>query len=367
VYFSNANFAYAGDGRRVKSVITTNAGSTTTYFIGNYYEVTGSTITKYYYAGSQRIAMRENNVLSYIFGDHLGSTSLVTDSNGNLINQTKYKAWGEERYSSGTNPSEYTYTGQYSYTSDFGLMYYGARWFDPSLGRFTSPDTIIPDQYNSLDWDRYTYTRNNPLIYTDPTGHNPVWVLIGLLVAAAVLTDYGDNGQVDTLSPDAVTVSYSANDSTGTLQYENDKESPLIAGVDGVFTGDEAADFYTSTENANESETGETYPYAHAESPTIGVGGAIGLLWSQDVKEDLVQNFSGTFYNIAVSGPILGMTAYTSIDPITGEADYNTVGLTITIAKSFAPSIGGYYTNSTPKSKFDSCYPGRAGIKSTAC
>jgi hypothetical protein len=51
--FNNATFVYDGDGKRVKSIFN---GTTTTYFVGNHYEVTGSTITKYYYAGSQRIA-----------------------------------------------------------------------------------------------------------------------------------------------------------------------------------------------------------------------------------------------------------------------------------------------------------------------
>ncbi|NJN80358.1 MAG: hypothetical protein HC797_07750, partial [Anaerolineales bacterium] len=102
-------------------MLTTNAGSTTTYFVSNYYEVVNGLVTKYYYAGTQRIAMRKDGVLSYILGDHLGSTSIITDSSGNVISETKYKAWGETRYSSGSNPSNYTYTGQYSYTADFGL------------------------------------------------------------------------------------------------------------------------------------------------------------------------------------------------------------------------------------------------------
>jgi len=167
--FSNATFTYDGDGKRVKSVLTTNLGSTTTYFVGNHYEVTNGVITKYYYAGSQRIAMRENGVLTYILSDHLGSTSLITDSAGVLISETKYKAWGEVRYSSGTNPSEYTYTGQYSYTSDFGLMFYNARWYDPSLGRFAQADTIVPSGVQGLD--RYAYVNNSPVMYTDPSGH----------------------------------------------------------------------------------------------------------------------------------------------------------------------------------------------------
>lgn len=39
------------------------------------------------------------------------------------------------------------------------------------LNHFTQPDSIVPDQYNSLDWDRYAYARYNPLRYTDPSGH----------------------------------------------------------------------------------------------------------------------------------------------------------------------------------------------------
>src|SRR5690349_8860466 len=93
--FSNAAFTYDGDGARVKSVVQTNYGTTTTYFVGNYYEVTGTSITKYYYAGSQRIAMNKDGTLSFILSDHLGSTTLITDSAGNMISETKYKAWGE--------------------------------------------------------------------------------------------------------------------------------------------------------------------------------------------------------------------------------------------------------------------------------
>jgi len=68
-------------------------------------------------------------------------------------------------------PTKYTHTGQYSNMSEFGLMYYNARWYDPYLNRWAQPDTIIPDPGNPQDWDRYAYTRNNALKYTDPSGH----------------------------------------------------------------------------------------------------------------------------------------------------------------------------------------------------
>jgi len=79
---------------------------------------------------------------------------------------------GEVRYSSGTQQTSYGYTGQYSYTADFGLMYYNARWYDPALGRFAQADTIVPAGVQG--YDRYAYVNNNPMRYTDPSGHMAV-------------------------------------------------------------------------------------------------------------------------------------------------------------------------------------------------
>jgi hypothetical protein len=50
-------------------------------------------------------------------------------------------------------------------------MFYNARWLDVSLGRFTQADTIIPPNQGVQAWDRYAYTSNNPVLYTDPSGH----------------------------------------------------------------------------------------------------------------------------------------------------------------------------------------------------
>jgi RHS repeat-associated protein len=168
---------------------TFNNNTTTTYFVGTHYEVTNpganQTITKYYYAGAQRIAMRTNGTLNYLLGDHLGSTSLVTDSAGVKINEQRYKAWGETRYTFGNEKTKYQYTGQFSYTADFGLYFYNARWYDPSLGRFAQADTIIPQNQGAQAWDRYAYANNNPVIYNDPTGH---CIRCAIRIAAVILT-----------------------------------------------------------------------------------------------------------------------------------------------------------------------------------
>ena len=56
---------------------------------------------------------------------------------------------------------------------DTGLMYYGARYYDPSLGQFTTADTIIPQSGRmSVNHNRYAYVNRNPIMYTDPSGHS---------------------------------------------------------------------------------------------------------------------------------------------------------------------------------------------------
>jgi RHS repeat-associated protein len=169
--------------------------------------VTGATVTKYYSTGSQRIAMRKNGTLYYLLGDHLGSTSIVTDASGTVISQTRYKAWGEVRHQSGVTPTEYQFTSQYSYAADFGLLFYNARMYDPALKRFISADTIVPPGVQGLD--RYSYTNNNPVRYTDPSGHCSVWgdnwcyenPDVALSESAQQLIDFADSVE---MSPEEV-------------------------------------------------------------------------------------------------------------------------------------------------------------------
>lgn len=53
-----------------------------------------------------------------------------------------------------------------------GIYFFNARWYDGSLGRFLSPDTIVPTSTQGTQaWDRYAFVNNNPVRYTDPTGH----------------------------------------------------------------------------------------------------------------------------------------------------------------------------------------------------
>lgn len=188
--FSGATYVYDGDGESILRIAcaefsqgensrSKRDSDSYTYYVGGHYQLevdgTTQTETKYYTGPTGRFAMRTddgtNAALFWIFSDHLQSSSVILEEDGDTYSRTAYTAFGEERYTVGTSPTDYTYTGQRSYTDDFGLMYYIARWYDPVLAHFTSADTLIPQPGNSGDWNRYAYVLWNPINFNDPTGH----------------------------------------------------------------------------------------------------------------------------------------------------------------------------------------------------
>ena len=100
----------------------------------------------------------------------LGSTSLTADSSGGKYGELRYFPYGGTRYTYGTTPTSFRFTGQRE-DATIGLYFYDARYYDAALGRFISADTLVPQAGNPQDLNRYAYVRNNPLRYTDPSGH----------------------------------------------------------------------------------------------------------------------------------------------------------------------------------------------------
>jgi RHS repeat-associated protein len=113
-------------------------------------------------------------VFYYYHPDHLGSSQLMTDRDGDVVQQYGYSPFGRENYKNNIYafPVSSRYTGQ-TLDEDTGLYYYGARYYDPELARFIQADSTIPDPEFSQAYNRYAYVYNNPLKFTDPTGQNP--------------------------------------------------------------------------------------------------------------------------------------------------------------------------------------------------
>jgi RHS repeat-associated protein len=161
-------FMYDGEGHRVEQYVSGGSGNHTYYLPGNAEEVTPSgTLVKYYAAGG--LALGENTTtsasgISYLASDGLGSVSEALNQTGTATGSILYGPYGNVRYSSGTMPTAKGFTGQYADAST-GLDYYGARYYDPNLGQFSTADTVT-DGLN-----RYGYVKGNPETYADPSGH----------------------------------------------------------------------------------------------------------------------------------------------------------------------------------------------------
>jgi RHS repeat-associated protein len=108
----------------------------------------------------------------------------------------RYYPYGGTRPNVGTVPTDYQFTGQ-KLDSGTGLYYYGARYYDLVTGRFISPDLIVPGAGSPQDLNRYAYTLNNPVRYTDPSGHCAFLCpfIVAALTVAPVLAQFATHAE----------------------------------------------------------------------------------------------------------------------------------------------------------------------------
>jgi RHS repeat-associated protein len=172
---NTGSYSYDGEGRRVMQVM----GGVSTVYV---YDAMGQLAAEYSQAGP--VALCNTSYTCYFTGDHLGSTRVITDANGNVMTRHDYLPFGEEIFTTNrTTALKYTqdsitqkFTGKERDTfpdgTPTGLDFFGARYFSAAQGRFTSPDKPLIGQYEAdpQSWNLYTYVRNNPLRYRDPDG-----------------------------------------------------------------------------------------------------------------------------------------------------------------------------------------------------
>ncbi|MFA5125304.1 MAG: RHS repeat-associated core domain-containing protein [Patescibacteria group bacterium] len=187
------SFMYDGDGGRVKASRTANNEIRTTTYIGSLFEIQASAsgqqaMVKHIFAGSTRVCSVKSvdggaSTTDYYHGDHLGSSSIITDQDGQQVQYLEYAPYGTVAHNEGTDATAYKFTGKE--LDSTGLYFYSARYYDPEIGRFVSADTIVQAPYDPQSLNRYAYCRNNPIKYVDPSGHF-FWVaaIIGAIVGA---------------------------------------------------------------------------------------------------------------------------------------------------------------------------------------
>ena len=197
------NYLYGADGNRA---VKSSAAGETLYFNSMWswsYNTSvysdGARSTKHIYVNNQRVVTKmcsdtkptvsEMKEYQYFYhSDHLGSASLITDSNGQEYERIEYSPWGEtwidKAQAVWKTPCRFTGKEQ---DEETGLYYFGARYYDPKYSRWLSCDPALEEYipssvqqttelpglggvYNSTNLNLYHYAGNNPVKYVDPNG-----------------------------------------------------------------------------------------------------------------------------------------------------------------------------------------------------
>ena len=112
----------------------------------------------------------EGQSLLYMYNGHSDVTALMTSS-GTIAASYYYDAFGKLTETTGQANNPFRYAG-YQYDEENELYYLNSRHYAPDIARFMQEDTYLGDQADPLSLNLYTYCGNNPLIYTDPSGHS---------------------------------------------------------------------------------------------------------------------------------------------------------------------------------------------------
>ena len=178
VIFENGDsitYVYAADGRKLQTVRSIGGQVTTTDYCGNVI----------YENGVQKLLLTEEGYVTladkkyhYYLKDHQGNNRVVVSQTGAVEETNHYYPFGG-LFASTSSVQPYKYNGkELDTTKGLNLYDYGARMYDPTLGRFTTMDPMAEKYYSVSP---YAYCGNNPVKYIDPDGKD------------GVISIYGDN------------------------------------------------------------------------------------------------------------------------------------------------------------------------------
>jgi RHS repeat-associated protein len=167
-------FAYGPDGARVKKI---SSLGTTRYF-GAEAEEKGGVFTRYPHMD----VMLQGSAVSFLHRDHLATVKMVTNMSGAVTERTGYAAYGEPKP---TTSLPRGFIGERP-DPETGLLYLNARYYDPALGRFISPDDWDPTK-PGVGTNRYAYAGNDPVNKADPNGHN--WFTDAVSAVASAISN----------------------------------------------------------------------------------------------------------------------------------------------------------------------------------
>ena len=167
-------YKYNDQGIRTEKVVN---GVTHKYYLQDEQiiaEKIGNNLIKFYYDATGVCGFNYNGTDYYYQKNIQGDILKVFNGNGTLYAEYSYDAWGKCTIKSNVSNiaaiNPFRYRGYYL-DDETGLYYLNARYYDPEIGRFISPDSIDyldPESINGLNI--YVYCGNNPVMNVDPSG-----------------------------------------------------------------------------------------------------------------------------------------------------------------------------------------------------
>ena len=138
----------------------------------------------------QPLMVARNGRCFFLHADHLGSITAISDETGRIVCRYEYDPFGVPQTEPTGKPVQpFRFTGR-EWDSDLRLYYFRARYYDPALGRFLSPDPVEGNPLDPHSQNEYVYARNNPLTRTDPLGTQSAQVQ-GQQYVNSVLSEHG--------------------------------------------------------------------------------------------------------------------------------------------------------------------------------
>jgi RHS repeat-associated protein len=112
---------------------------------------------------------------TFFHNDAAGTALMATDVNGGIVWRETYRPYGDRLIKATTSSNNTVWFTGKSHDEQIGLSYFGARYYDPMLGRFMSIDPAPMSLDNLQSFNRYAYANNNPYRYADPDGQDGVF------------------------------------------------------------------------------------------------------------------------------------------------------------------------------------------------
>lgn len=129
-----------------------------------------SSVNNIYLNGVRIAAIGSDKSERHYYTDQVDSVKVVADGDGRVVTRMEYLPYGETWWQEGDEDNRPKYNSQ-EWDEETGFYFYNARHYDPEIARFVTADSVVPEQTSMQSWNRFSYVRNNPIIYKDPTGH----------------------------------------------------------------------------------------------------------------------------------------------------------------------------------------------------